>query len=171
MGVKVDKGKKVKLKGIIKLIVFIAVANLPFLTITSLVGIDTFIDSFENPENYYFIQENGNSMNYNIKDGNYVVIQKTLDPDEEIHEGDIVIYSSYKGGLDCKKVYQIYSIGPIKKYHAVDNNNKLTDEPIYENQIIGKVVNVIDGNIWNMIAMKIWDISINEYNINTFLNL
>ena len=153
-------------KKAIKICVFFAIANLPFITVTQLIGTDTFLDSFENPNYYHCIQGSGISMEPNIKDGNYILLQKSSHPDFYVTEGDVILYFKDNGESVCHRVYHINSIGPMKKYHTMGDNNKLADKPIYESQITGKIVNVIDNNIWNIISMEIWDASIHDFNIN-----
>ena len=157
---------KKKTKNILNLCVFLVIANLPFITVTQLIGTETFLDSFEKPDSYYLMQGDSNSFNLNIKEGSYIIFQKTTNADTEVNEGDTIIYYKSNGELSCKKVYQINSIGAVKKYQTIDNSNKDTDNAIYENQIIGKIVKIVDNNIWNVMSMKIWDISIHTYNIN-----
>jgi SOS-response transcriptional repressor LexA len=152
-------------RNILSLCIFLLIANLPFITVTQLVGTETFLDSFENPDSYYLLQGSDNLVSLDIKEGSCIILQKTTNPNKDVDEGDIILYYKNNGELSCKKIYQINSIGPIKKYHTVDNN-EFTDDPIYENQIVGKIVSIVDNNLWNMISMKIWDISIHEYNIN-----
>ena len=42
-----------------------------------------------------------------------------------------------------------------------ENNAK----SFYETSVVGKVVGVIDNNIWNSLSLKTWDMSINNLNI------
>jgi signal peptidase I len=157
---------KKNVKNAIKICIFLIIANLPFITATQLIGMDTFLDSFENPNYYHCIQGSGISMEPNINDGNYILLQKSSHPKFQVTEGDIILYLKDNGESVCHRVYQINSIGPIKKYHTIGDNNKLADRPIYESQINGKVVNVIDNNLWNIISMEIWDASIHNFNVN-----
>ena len=158
-----------RIKKAIKICAFFAMANLPFITVAQLIGMDAFIDSFENPNYYHFIQGSGISMEPNIKDGDYIILQKSSHPDFYVEKGDVILYFKDSGESVCHRVYHINSIGSIKQYHTMGDNNKLADKPVSENQVTGKLVNVIDNNIWNMISMRIWDASIHDLNINALL--
>jgi len=159
-----------EVRSIIKICVFLTIANLPFITVTQLVGFETFLDTFENPEYYRYIKDSSYLVNFNIDETNSVILQKSTHPNYKTYEGDIILYCKNTGEIACNKVFQINSLGPIKRYRAVDNKDELIDDPIYENQIIGKIVSEIDNNLWNVISMKIWDVSIHEYNINALFS-
>lgn len=57
------------------------------------------------------------------------------------------------------------SVNEIHNNIGEGDYNDFGDEPIYENQIIGKVIGNVDNNLWNTISMKIWDISIHNLNV------
>jgi hypothetical protein len=40
---------------------------------------------------------------------------------------------------------------------------------IHKSQVVGKIINIIDGNIWNSISIKMWETSINTLNIGAIL--
>jgi signal peptidase I len=162
----VDKITKKTVKSIIKLFVFISLVNLPFITIIQMVGMGAFLDSFENPECYMYLSAGGHSMEPNIRDGDYIILQKSSYPSFSVNEGDVVLYCKEEGGIVCHRVYSISYIGSVKRYHTVGDSNDFADKPIYENQILGKVVGAVGNNLWNMISMKIWDISIHNLNVN-----
>jgi SOS-response transcriptional repressor LexA len=156
--------KKV-LKNIVKIGVFIAIANLPFITITQLVGIEVFLDSFENTDYYICIPNDGQMKGAAIDDGDYVIIQKSSHPDFSVEQQDIILCYTNNGEETYGKVEQINCIGTIEKYQLTDENNLYVDETIYEQQVIGKVVSIVDNNLWNVISMKIWDVSIHRLNL------
>jgi len=160
-----NKTKKQTLKSIIKIGVFIAIANLPFITVTQLVGIETFLDSFENTDYYIFIPTNGQTTGTTINEGDYVIIQKSSHPEFSVEQQDIILYFTDNGEEIYQIVEQINCIGHVKKYQVASENNFYADETIYEDQVIGKVVSIIDDNLWNVISMKIWDMSIHKLNL------
>lgn len=90
-------------------------------------------------------------------------MQKSSHLEFEIKRSDAVIYCKNNGELACDMVEYI-SIGAIKTYH-MKNNMGITSQPIFESQIIGKVINFIDSNIWNSISIKCWELSINSLNL------
>jgi len=156
-------------KTILKICIFILIANLPFLTLAHITSMDTFLDSFENPEDYICLNSNSKLLHStNTKEG-YLIIQKTSHPDFKIEESDTIIYIKKEGGLACSRVYHYSYIGPTKKYFTDNTDDKISFNPVYEPQIVGKVVKIVDNNIWNSISIKIWDISIHDLNLHSYL--
>ena len=151
-------------KNIIKLLIFVFIATLPFISITQIIGIDTFLDSFENPEHYVCLQDKNNSLNLDIQKGGYVIVQKSSHPTFYAKASDYIIYNKINGEIACNKINSINTIGALKIYYVSEQNDPST-QPIYDLQIIGKVVNIIDNNIWNSISISLWEISINNLNI------
>jgi len=83
-----------------------------------------------------------------IKDGDYIIIDVTP---EKIGIGDIIVYV-HGNELICHRVIAITKIGYILK----GDNNKIPDPwVVKDNQIIGKVVWIIDNDLYKEIA-KIW---------------
>lgn len=152
----VDKMKRM-IKSAIKLCVFLIFASLPFISITEMLGLDTFLDSFENPDHYLCIQDNGNLFGSKTNTEKYIIIQKSSHPNFKVSENDYVIYVESDGSLNCDRVNHIISAGSVKKYNFADNAG-IASESIFENQIVGKVVDVIDNSIWSLMTIKIWDI-------------
>jgi len=128
-----------------------------------LIGIDIFLDSFECPQYYVCIQNNNNFLDLKEKNSEYVIIQKSSHLEFEIKRSDVVIYCKNNGEL-AYDVVEYVSIDAIKTYH-MKNNMGITSQPIFESQIIGKVINFIDSNIWNSISIKCWELSINSLNL------
>jgi uncharacterized membrane protein len=153
----VDKMKKI-IKNTIKICIFISLASLPFITMTQIIGMNIFLDSFENPDCYICLQDNDNSLGLKENIGDYIIIQRSSHPEFEVENTDFVLYYDFNGELTCNKVDSISAINSINRY-------KITDELIYPQQIVGKVINVIDDNIWNSISITIWDTSINSLNL------
>lgn len=126
-----------------------------------------FLDSFENPKYYLSIENNklfGVDTNEKI-----LIIQKSSHPDFIVENNDDIIYFTKNGDILCSKVYEINSINTKNKFYTVNYNN-LHNKIIYENQIIGKIIKIIDNNIWNSISLRFWDISIHNLNIIALIN-
>ena len=154
-------------KNAFNICVFISLVNLPFITVTQLISTDTFLDSFENPDFYLYLQNGGYSMETDIKEEDYILLQKSSHPDFNICEGDVILYCENDGEIICNKVCNINCISPVKKYHLIDNNDTINEKNIYGSQIIGKIVSVVNTNLWDLISMKIWDMTINNFNVRT----
>lgn len=156
-----------KLKTAIKLCVFLTVASLPFISATQIVGLDTFLDSFENPDHYMCI-ENDDGI-FATKSGNkeYIIIQMSSHPDFSIQKNNHIIYFTNDEEIVCSQVYHISSIGEIQRYHIKDDEK--VGRHILENQVVGKIIKTVDDNIWNSISITIWETSINNLNIRALL--
>ena len=150
------------LKNLIKFYIFILIGILPFITITQLVGIEIFLDSFENSKYYVCLQDEDDKLELDTKNGEYIIIQKSSHPDFEIKNLDSIIYYENNGELTCDKFNDI-TIGAINRFYI--ENEDITSQPIHESQIVGKIINVIEGNIWNSISIKMWETSINSLNL------
>jgi len=155
------------IKNSIKFLFFISLASLPFLTVTQLIGLDTFIDSFENSE-YYLCLEDDGFFASKINKEEFVLIQRSSHPGFKIENEDSIIYWNNEGEILCNHLKRINNVGSLKRYENIENENA-EQIPIYENQIIGKVINKIDNNLWFSLSLKIWDISIQNLNFNSFL--
>jgi hypothetical protein len=158
---------KKKMKNAIKFCIFISLACLPFITVTQIIGMNTFLDSFQNPKYYICLQDKDNTFGLNTKNEEYLIIQKSSHPKFNVKKSDSIIYCKNDGEIACNKVYDINNIGAIKKYYATEEND-IISQPIYESQIIGKVITVIDCNIWASISIKIWELSIHNLNLGIF---
>lgn len=156
-----------KHKKIIKTAIFIIIATIPFISAASQMTLETFIDSFENPEHYLSLQNN-NIIKSASQNGDYIIIQKSTCPDFTIKEHDEIIYFENNGDIKCSIVLYKSQAGTIKQYYTI-NKDKSTTDSVYENQIIGKIIKTMDDNIWNSISIKTWDISIHQLNINNII--
>ena len=151
-------------KDILKICIFITLANLPFITMTQQIGTDTFLDSFENPNHYNYLKFTPLAEDSYIQNEDYILLQRSSHPEFSVSKEDIVVYYKDGEGLCCNKIYNVDSNLPIKKYYTIgctSHNNK----PIYEHNILGKVVGILDDNIWNSLSIKTWETSINNLNI------
>jgi hypothetical protein len=149
-------------QAIFKFCGFFIIANLPFLTISQFLGIDTFIDSFEHPNYFYYIK-NEKIPSIDPHEG-YVILEKPTYQGFSIEEGDTILYYTIKNTLQQKIVYQIRSDDGVKTYYTSTSNTDNLDAPIYEHQIIGKIRGRFEDNIWNAFCLQVWDLSIDNLN-------
>lgn len=159
-------------KEVIEICLFLLVVNLPFLTMAQTIGLDNFLDSFERPDSYLYVdsEDKTSTINKILPDAGVVIIQKSSNPEYKVNEGDSIIYYNDKGDIVCNMVFYISCMGTIKKYRIVDIGNQGKENTVYENQIIGKIVGVANCNPWIGLSIKIWDASIHEFNINTVIS-
>ena len=152
---------------IAKFSLFLTLSILPFISITQLLGIDAFLDSFENPDYYLVLENQGYISGSTIQKNDLVIIQKSTHPTFDIQKNDYIVYFSNNDILNCNKVSSIEILGANKFYSFYDeaDNNR-----IYEKQVLGKIINSIDNNIWNSITTKLWDISINKLNLKALIS-
>jgi len=147
--------------------VFFIIANLPFLTISQLVGINTFIDSFKHPGSFLYIKTE--KIHYQDTNGGYIILEKLTSQGFSIAEGDRILYHTIKDTLQQRIVYQIKTDDGIKTYFTtsgIDNN----EGPIYEHQIVGKIIGNSEDNIWNSLCLQIWHLSIDNLNALTLFS-
>jgi len=158
---------KINIIKISKLMVFFLITSLPFISITNIIGMEIFIDSFENSDSYILLENEKIMSATKIDKQSYIIIQKIDHPEFELDKNDQVMYCSFNGEILCNKINDIKCVGAIKKYEI--NNNEENDEIIYKNQIIGKIIKVVDENIWNSICLNFWSTSIDKLNINSLI--
>jgi hypothetical protein len=156
-----DRMRKKTLKEIVKILVFVALVNLPFITMTQLLGVDGFIDSFTNHNYYQYYKTDELALDNPHQ--SYIIIEKATHPDFSIQTGDKIFYVADEGGLSCRSVDHITTVGFLEKYYVVNFQNTI-EKPIFKSQILGKVIGTIDDSMWNSVSLKIWDLSINNLN-------
>ena len=152
----------------VTLVIFTLVSCLPFIYITDIIGFELFLDSFENSDNYICIQDKQNNLESNTF-GDYLIIQKAPHPDFKIEKCDLIIYCDNEGDITFSKVNNINSISAIKRYYIEEETNELGKNVIFENQILGKIIEIVDENIINSISVKIWETSIHNLNLRSLL--
>jgi hypothetical protein len=151
------------IKKILEFSIFISLATMPFIVTTSVLGIDMFLDSFESPESYVSLKNSNLISGLTTNPENYIIIQRINHPDFKINKGDTVLYFDFDGELTCNKINEVNNEIVFKRYYI---EQETEDEIyIYTNQIVGKVIKVLDGNILTDLSLKIWDISIANLNI------
>jgi hypothetical protein len=144
-------------KKIIKLTLFIIIANLPFLTMSQLLGINTFLDTFKHPDSFLYIK--GDKLGLSEKNPTYYVLQKQTNGNPSICEGDSILYRTTANTLHCNIVYDIKTQQGTATYYTTNANENTLDGPIFQSQILGKVTGTIDDNIWNALSLQVWDLS------------
>jgi hypothetical protein len=152
----------------LKIIVFISLANLPFITIAHQVGLDIFLDSFDNPDYYNILEDISLSDDSYVKNGESIIIQRSSHPEFTANKGDIILHYKIEKGYCCNKIYEIETSSPVKQYYTVGCSYS-ESEPVHEYCVIGKVVGVVDKNIWNSLAITFWEASINNLNIKSIV--
>jgi hypothetical protein len=160
---------KKQLKNIIKILIILSILFLPFIYITELIGIDIFLDSFENPKHYMCIQSDGLIFGSKSDDNDLIILQKTSHPDFFVNKNDFLLYFTDEGFIEISRIVDIKYIGSREKYYK-EPEEKMFNFPIFKEQIIGKVINIFDDNILNSISLKIWEASINNLNIRALTN-
>jgi hypothetical protein len=145
---------KESLRKLLKFFAFILIAFLPFISATQIIGLETFLDSYERPE-YYIVVESKED---------YKILQKASHPEFIIKNEDTIYYYQENGEITQDKIYEISAIGPFKKYFTSEN-----ETPIFEQQIIGKIIKQFDESPLNTISIKTWEISIHNLNLRALI--
>jgi hypothetical protein len=150
-----------------KICLFLMIVNLPFLTVTHLMGCEAFIKSFQHPDIYQCLKTSEATRD-SIPKG-YLLLETPTDQPFIIKHGDVILYRSEKGNVKCELVSSIIFRQGVKIYYTTTPYKDDIMGPIYENQILGKVTKTIDDNIWNTFCLQIWDFSIKSLNAYTLL--
>ena len=156
-----------KIKNALRFFIFIALAISPFITVTNILGLNMFLDSFEKPE-YYLCIKNNNYLFGTLANEQYIILQKSSHPNFNVKNNDEIIYFGNNGNVLCRKVSEINFINTKEKIYLVSYKHS-QKEIIHDNQIIGKIVKIVDDNIWNSISIKFWDISIHNLNLRSLI--
>lgn len=142
---------------------FFIIANLPFLTITHLFGIETFLDSFRNPDSYQCIKTD--KIPSSNAHGGFILVKKAVHENYSIRERDTILYYTTHDTIQQKVVYKIVSQNGVKRYYTISSNNDDLTGPIYDHQIIGKIKGWGENTVWNSLCIHIWDFSIESLNV------
>jgi len=154
---------------LLRLCIFFIIANLPFLTMTHLLGIETFLDSFQHPDSYHYLKNN-NIVGLGQKTG-YIILMKPPHLDNYLCEGDRILYRSTDETVECRIVHSIQIKPEETTYFMTTANENSFVEPISEYQILGKTTGIIDDNPWNVLSIQIWSLTIEKLNaVSLFLN-
>jgi hypothetical protein len=154
--------EKKYLKAAVQLCAFVIIANLPFLTMTQLLGINTFLDSFQHPNSYQYLKTDKISPPEE-KQG-YIILEKPTHQDYSIAQGDTILYRRTRETIECKIVYSIQTKHGEKTYYTTTPNQDELDGPVFDYQILGKSTGIIDDNLWNALSIHIWGLTIENLN-------
>ena len=151
-----------KKRALIEFMVFIAVINLPFIYISTTLGFNTFLDSFENPDSYQFLTnlrvEGSDTIN------SHVIIQKSSHPAFDITYGDIIVYYEEACGFQYGIIDLVSTEFRNKVYYILSDEGQFQYQFVFEQQIIGKVISDIGTDIWSALSLELWDITITRLN-------
>jgi len=142
--------------------------SLPFLTICHLFGTDTFVDSFDYPQFYVYVKNSKITIEGETQ--GYLVIQKISHPQFTLSTGDSVLFIQDDGAIECEQIHSIGRITGLQRYYVMDHDENIREEPVYNYQIIGKIIGRLDDTIWNALSLKVWDMSINNLNAAALLS-
>ena len=162
---KCDEGMirmKKSIRNAIQLIIFVSIAALPFISMTNILGIETFLDSFENPESYLCLDDTSQISGILTAQDDFLIMQTSDHPDFIVQEHDTILYFEIDGDIACSKISQINGVGVYKKYYTEFKGGTCNKDVIFESQVIGKVVKVIENNIWNEMSIRLWEFSIEK---------
>jgi hypothetical protein len=148
-----------------KICIFFIVANLPFLTVVHLMGIDIFLESFQHPDTYQCIKTNEEGNDTTT--GGYFLLETPAYQGFIIQNGDIILYRTGDGSVRCEPVFCVELHQGTTIYYTTTLAEDDIKGPIYGTQVLGKVTGTIDDNLWNALSLQIWDFSIKNLNAIT----
>ncbi|MBN2599489.1 MAG: hypothetical protein JXA75_03025 [Candidatus Thermoplasmatota archaeon] len=145
---------------------FFILANLPFLTMSYFLGVETFLDSFEHPSSFLYLK-NEQIQTLHPQEG-YLILEKPSSEDFSIEEGDMILCYTTTHRLEQHIVSRIQSEDGVTTYYASTNTPGPSDAPICDSQIVGKISGTMKETLWNNLCLSFWDVSINHLNILAF---
>jgi hypothetical protein len=143
-------------------------ANLPFLTMSYILGMETFLDSFEHPSSFLYIK-NEQIQTLQPQAG-YLILEKPTSEAFSIEEGDMILCYTTTHRLQQHIVSEIRYEDGGKTYYASTSASELSGAPIYDSQIVGKITGEMKETLWNRLCLYFWDVSINHLNILSVLS-
>jgi hypothetical protein len=149
-----------------KICIFLMIANLPFLTVAHLMGMEVFIESFHYPDSYQCIKTY-EACNQTIPRG-YLILEMPTNQHFLIQNGDTILYRTGEGAVRCEPVQNVALRQGTAIYYTLTPVQGDITGPIYDTQILGKVTGTIDDNIWNALCLQIWDFSTKNLNAITY---
>jgi hypothetical protein len=158
--------RKKILNGAVQLATFVILANLPFLTISQILGIDTFLDSFQHPKSYQYLKDD--KINGLEQKKGYLIFTTLSSQENPITEGDTILYRGSANTIEYRMVYSIHIHHGDKTYYTTTSNGEKLDGPIYNYQILGKTTGIIEDNLWNALSIHIWSLAIKNLNVVAF---
>lgn len=157
--------KKKFLYTILKLTSFFLIANLPFLTVSQLIGMEAFIDSFKHPNSIISIKSE--KIPGMESERGYIILEQPSYQGFSIGEGDRILYQTKKDTLQQNVVSSIKSNDGRRTYYTTSYSDANTG-PIYDHQIIGKIIGRSGDNLWISLCLQFWKVSIDRLNIHAF---
>ena len=158
-----------KIQPFVQFCIIILIAILPFLTVTQYMGIECFLDSFDNPDQYYYSTKLLSYTQTSTPDNKCLVIQRSTHPSFTISEDDVIIYYS-QSGITCDTVAMVID-QPVQKIYTNSVLAAQYPSPILDEEVLGKVVAIVDDNLWNSLAFSFWDTSTADLNVRALLSL
>jgi hypothetical protein len=145
---------------------FFILANLPFLTMSYILGVETFLDSFEHPSSFLYLKNE--QIQTLHQQGGYLVLEKPTSEDFSIEEGDMILCYTTTHQLQQRIVSRIRSEDGVTTYYGNTSTPEPSDAPIYDSQIVGKIRGTMKETVWNSLCLCFWDVSITHLNILAF---
>ncbi|MBU0496449.1 MAG: hypothetical protein KKC68_05440 [Candidatus Thermoplasmatota archaeon] len=153
---------------LIEFIVFVSVLNIPFLSIASTIGFETFLDSFEHPQDYEWFS-NMNLQGVTSETSN-IIVQKTHHPDFTLTYGDTIVYFQENMGFQCGQIDLVSTECHQKIYYIILEEQPLSYQPVFEEQVVGKILHTIDNDIWNSLTLELWQTATMRLNLISFFS-
>jgi len=123
---------------------------------------EAFIDSFKHPDSFIYL--NNEKIHCIDTEGGYIILEQPSYKGFSIGEGDCILYQNEKDSMQQNTVSYINSDDGRKTYYTTSYSD-VNNGPIYDHQIIGKIIGKSGDNIWITLCLRFWDISIDHLNI------
>jgi signal peptidase I len=110
------------------------------------------IDQAMKKKGWIDLPAQGTSMYPLIKRGD--ICRFTSCEPSSIRKGDIILYRSKSGSLVAHRFYQLRHMGHEVQYIFKGDTNLGLDEPVTQDQIIGKMMTNFSADIWSGIILS-----------------
>ncbi len=135
---------------------------------TNILGLETFLDSFQHPLSYQYLKND--RINGVEQKTEYLIFTTWTSQKNPIVKGDVILYRNTAHTIVCGTVFSVQTQHGDQTYFTTFPNDEKLDGPIYNYQILGKTIGVIEDNLWNALSVHLWVMAIENLNAITFFS-
>jgi len=99
----------------------------------------------------------------------YIIIEKPSYQTPSIKQGDSILCHTIKNTMQQRIVSEIQKKDGITIYYTRSSTDA-SDAPVYDSQIIGKIIGTSEDNPWFTICLQVWELSREKLNIRTLFS-
>jgi hypothetical protein len=148
---------------IITILTCAIIISLPFITLITCLGADTFLDSYRHPNQFTYRKNTApNPLDTNAA---YLITEDATPT--TLHQGDTILYRTLDG-------IQTGTISALATSHGTlvclvaSNTN---DTIIHPWDIVGRITATLHDDPWTLLTLHLWDLTTHTLNPCALLNL